>query len=186
MGLEFLVRVRRVSLVAAAVAALLAANYAAPRAGLGLAAGALWSLVNLFLVQTLVVTLTTPGRRPWPRAWFALGGLALLFAAGAALLARLPVLWLMLGFWLPLAVIVLKAGSLLLLESRAWRALARHPWRSAAVVGSVLIVAWGFAPAALRGGRAAAAAHQAIIHAAAAEHDVAGAAQDHGTAIANE
>src|SRR5436309_2008912 len=68
MGLEFLVRVRRVSLVATAVAALLAANYAAPRAGLGLAAGALWSLVNLFLVQALVVTLTTPGARPWPRA----------------------------------------------------------------------------------------------------------------------
>ena len=179
MGLEFLVRVRRVSLVATAVAALLAANYAAPRAGLGLAAGALWSLVNLFLVQVLVVTLTTPGARPWPRVGFALGGLALLFAAGAALLARLPVLWLMLGFWLPLAVIVLKAGSLLLLESRAWRALARHPWRTAALVGSVLIVAWGFAPAALRGGRAAA-APQASVQSSAEAQGAAGAHEEKG------
>src|SRR5262245_61675500 len=184
MGLEFLVRVRRVSVIAGAVAALLAANYAAPRAGLAVALGAAWSLVNLFLIQVLVVTLTTPGTRPHARAGFAIGGLALLFAAGAALLTRLPALWLMAGFWIPLAVIVLKAGSLLLLESRAWKALVRHPWRAAALVGTVLILAWGLAPSALRSaaapeGRAAASAEQG---GAPAEEHGSTPAEEHGEA----
>ena len=57
MGLEFLSRVRRATLWLGGIAGLLFATYHAPAVGLGLAAGAAWSLVNLFLIETLVVVL---------------------------------------------------------------------------------------------------------------------------------
>ena len=62
MGLEFLARVRRTTLWLGGVAALVIATYVAPNAGLGLAAGAAWSLVNLYLLERLVVALTGPDR----------------------------------------------------------------------------------------------------------------------------
>jgi F-type H+-transporting ATPase subunit a len=62
VGLEFLVRVRRSTLVLAALGALLVMTYAGWRAGVGTAAGALWSLANLWLIERLVVAIT---EQPW-------------------------------------------------------------------------------------------------------------------------
>src|SRR5207249_10338712 len=66
MGLEFLARIRRTSLVTGAGLALLSATYVTPATGLAVALGVAWSLVNLALVQALVVALTGPERRLGP------------------------------------------------------------------------------------------------------------------------
>ncbi|HEY2955560.1 MAG TPA: F0F1 ATP synthase subunit A [Candidatus Eisenbacteria bacterium] len=154
----FLARVRRATIVLAAVAAIAGATYASLPSGLAVAAGAAWSLVNLLLLETLVRAATTPGTEPASvarRAGWALGGMALLLAAGAWLLFHTPALWLVAGFSLPFAVMVLKAVSHALLESRAWRALVRSPWRATAVVAALILAAWWLAPSGSRGERAA-------------------------------
>src|SRR5205823_13895917 len=63
MGLEFLARVRTTSIWLAGVVALMTATYVTPLRGLALAAGALWSLVNLQLIERLVLGLLTPAPR---------------------------------------------------------------------------------------------------------------------------
>jgi len=144
MGLEFLARVRRSSLWLGGIAALVAATYATPRAGLAVAAGAAWSLVNLILLERLIVALTGPDRRTLPatvRAIIAIGGMMALFVGGWLLLARLPAALLMAGFVIPHAVMVLKAIALLLLPSRAWRRLTGPPW-PALIVAVVFAAGW--------------------------------------------
>src|SRR5438876_396858 len=66
MGLEFLHRVRRASLWLGLTTALLIATYRGPAAGLALALGAAWCLVNLFLIEKLIVALTGTDRAPRP------------------------------------------------------------------------------------------------------------------------
>jgi F-type H+-transporting ATPase subunit a len=130
MGLEFLGRVRHSTLWASAIVALLSATYASPMQGLAVALGALWSLVNLWLIERLVVAVTGPDRggpAPLRRAALSVAGMMGLFAGGAALLSWLPPATLLWGFLLPFGVIVLKAASLILLGSRAWkRGDSRH------------------------------------------------------------
>src|SRR6266545_5802697 len=160
MGLDVLGRVRRATLLAGGLAALVTATYATPIGGLGLACGAAWSLVNFFLLETVVVALTTPGLRPRRAALaagLALGGMGLLFAAGAWLLFHLPALWLVAGFSAPYLVIVFKALSRALIESRAWAGLVGSPWRAAAVVGALVVAAWWLMPPGSRGERVGAA-----------------------------
>jgi F-type H+-transporting ATPase subunit a len=145
MGFEFLVRVRRASWMAATVTALFAAVYHSYAAGLGLAAGAAWSLANLRLLEELAVRLTGPrgggARRAGTGGRAALALLAL-FGLGAVLLRLLPVAPLMIGFTLPFAVITLKAASLLLLGSRGWARVTASPWRATALVGLLALAAW--------------------------------------------
>jgi len=154
MGLEFLNRVRRTTLIAGAVMAVVVATYVGPLDGLGLAAGALWSLANLFLIERLVVALTGRDRgtpATVKAAGWTLAGMTVLFAGGAWLLTRLPIpaqLW---GFGLPFAVLTLKAASSLLLGSQLWRRTVASPWRAAMVVAVVLVAAWWIVPAALQG-----------------------------------
>src|SRR5262245_2874611 len=137
MGLEFLARVRKTSTWLGGVLALMTATYVSPLLGVAFAAGGVWSLTNLQLLEKLVVSLmgearTTPaGIRG---AGFSLMGMLLLFAAGAVLLSLLSPMALLLGFLLPLAVIVLKAASQLLLGSRLWRGIAHHRFRAAFAV----------------------------------------------------
>lgn len=145
MGLEFLQRVHRTALGATVFASLFAAVYSSFPAGLGLGAGALWSLVQLWLLERLVVGLTSPLaeessrlRRVAPAAAAHLGMLAL----GALLLFRLPIGWLAAGFSLPFAVIVLKAASRMLLESTAWRRFSASRWQPAVLVALVLAGLW--------------------------------------------
>lgn len=92
MGLEFLARVRKTSTWLGGVLALMAATYLRPMLGVAFAAGAMWSLLNLQLLERLVVSLVNPDRATpanTQRAGLALGGLLLLFATGWLLLARL-------------------------------------------------------------------------------------------------
>jgi len=62
MGLEFLARIRRTTLLATVVAALFAAVYVSYPAAVALAAGALWSIANLRLLEAIVTALTAPRR----------------------------------------------------------------------------------------------------------------------------
>jgi F-type H+-transporting ATPase subunit a len=149
MGLEFLKRVRNTSLWAGAVVALLVARYLTPSDGLACASGLLWSLVNLVLLQLLVVALTGPGRAELPalrKVAIAIGGMMGLFAVGALLLTWLPPQSLLWGFLLPFGVLVLKAASLLLLGSRAWKRFAADPRRVSGILLALAIAAWSLAP----------------------------------------
>ncbi len=145
MGLEFLARVRKTSTWLGGVLALMAATYARPMLGVAFAAGVLWSLVNLQLLERLVVGIVNPDRATpanTQRTGLALGGLLLLFAAGAVLLLRLSPLALVCGFALPLAVIVGKAATQVLLASRAWRSLSHHRFRAAFAALALAAVTW--------------------------------------------
>jgi F-type H+-transporting ATPase subunit a len=149
MGLEFLARVRRSSMVVGLIGGLVTATYSGPRPGLALALGAAWSLVNLFLLEKLVVAITGRDRGTPPalkRAAFAIGGMTALFGAGGVLLLLLHPVVLLAGFLVPFAVIVLKAASLLLLGSRAWKWLTASPWRVAFAVASLVVAAWWLVP----------------------------------------
>jgi len=149
MGLEFLARVRRSSLGLAAVAALFAATYWSPARGLGIAAGAAWSLLNLALIQQLIVALTGQDRgeaKTMVQAVTALGGMMALFAAGAFLLLKLPTLALAIGFAVPFLVITFKAVSLMVLGSNAWRRFASDPRRATGVVIAILLALLAAAP----------------------------------------
>ena len=63
MGLEFLARVRRSSIVAGLVVTLAVAAAAPYALAGGFAAGVAWSLVNLALLQFVVVTMTIVSAR---------------------------------------------------------------------------------------------------------------------------
>ena len=156
MELRFLARVRNVTIALAIAAAIMAASYATPLAALALLAGAAWSLVNLVLLQALVMAATTPGVVPAHaarRVGWTMGGMLALFAAGAWLLFHLPALWLTAGFSAPFVVLVLKAVSRTLLESRAWSALTRSPWRATALVAALILATWWVVPGGSRGER---------------------------------
>jgi len=145
MGLEFLARVRHTSAWLGGVIALMVATYVNPMLGLAFGAGALWSLVNLQLLERVVVPLTGPARGTpaGTRAIaFALVGMLFLFAAGGVLLVLLSPAALVAGFVLPLAVIVAKAGTQVLLGSRAWRGLVQHRWRAGLAALALAAVTW--------------------------------------------
>ena len=145
MGLEFLARVRRTSLWIGGLAALMTFTYQGPVPGLSVAAGVIWSLVHLALLQVLIVALTSRERESLGhalRTWGSAAAMLAWFGAGAFLLARLSPLWLLVGFLLPFAVIVAKAASLLIVGSRAWQRLAAHPRRSGAILAALGIAAW--------------------------------------------
>ena len=145
MGLEFLARVRKTSTWLGGVLALMAATYVSPMLGLAFAAGGVWSLANLQLLEKLVVSFMGPARTT-PEgirgAGFALMGMLLLFAAGAVLLSLLSPMALLLGFLLPLAVIVLKAVSQVLLGSRLWSGIVNHRFRAAFAAVALATLTW--------------------------------------------
>uniref|UniRef100_A0A832I718 ATP synthase subunit a n=1 Tax=Eiseniibacteriota bacterium TaxID=2212470 RepID=A0A832I718_UNCEI len=185
MGLEFLARVRRTTLWVGALAAIVGMTYSGFAAGGGLAAGAVWSLVNLFLVERLVVALTGSDRGTPAAARgaaLALAGMLGLFAAGAFLLMALPAEPLLVGFGFPFGVMLLKACSTLLLESAAWRRFTASRWQVALAVALLIAATWAIAErsVAASGGAVAAgpsgAAHGDAAHADAAHGD----AGEHG------
>ena len=186
MGLEVLARVRKTSTWLGGVLALMTATYVSPLLGLAFAAGGLWSLVNLQLLEKLVVSVMGPARTTPEgvrRAGFALLGMLLLVGVGAVLLSLLSPMALLLGFLMPLAVIVLKAASQLLLASRAWTALMRHPFRATIAAVAVAAMTW-FALGALTSATAQHAPPPAPTeHAAPGEHGAAApAAGEHAAA----
>lgn len=190
MGLEFLARVRSSTLWLAALAALMVATYAGWRTGAGLAAGAAWSLANLWALERLVVIVTGPERRTAVsarRAGWVLAGMLALFGAGALLLAHLPPAALVAGFVTPFVVMLFKASAALLLDSPLWARVTRSPWRALALVVVVAALAWavaaalpglgGAAPGPASGGRPA---PQAPAAAPAAGHATEHAAEPEG------
>lgn len=163
MGLEFLARVRRSSIVCALVAGLATATYRHPLVGLAVTLGAAWTIVNLRLIEALVVAITGPARGSTPalkRAATTLAAMTALFAAGAGLLTWLDPIALLCGFLLPFGVLVLKAVSLLVLESRFWKRLVASPWRATLAVAVLALSAW-WAMGALTGASAQDAAGRA-------------------------
>jgi F-type H+-transporting ATPase subunit a len=132
--------------------------------------------VNLVLLERLIVALTGADRSTFSatgRAIAAIGGMLALFAAGWLLLLRFPAALLMAGFAIPYTVLVLKAASLLVLPTRAWRRFTGTPWPAVAVVAVLVAGAWAVTnvwSGARSGGREAvvAAAQQPGSHATAA------------------
>ena len=193
MGLEFLARVRGSALWLAGLAALMGASYAGWRTGLGLAAGTAWSLANLWLLERLIVTITSPGNREdgsrrliraaARRAALDLAGLLALFAAGAGLLFGLPAAALVAGFLVPFGVMVFKAAAALLMDSPLWPRLTRDRWRALALVAAVAALAWIVAASlpALGGAGAAHPPAADAAHASAAEHAAGGEAGGGGS-----
>jgi F-type H+-transporting ATPase subunit a len=118
MGIEFLVRVRRVTLALTVPAALAGAVYGGLPFGLALTLGALWSVGNILFLEALGRLLFAGrlGRTPQMRDVAAvLGGVPVLLAGGWAVLASgLPLVAATLGFWILFAVVVLKGLGLAL------------------------------------------------------------------------
>ncbi|MBI5169394.1 MAG: F0F1 ATP synthase subunit A [Candidatus Eisenbacteria bacterium] len=145
MGLEFLARVRRSSIVAGLVVTLAVAAAAPYALAGGFAAGVAWSLVNLALLQFVVVTMTGPERgtgAAFRRLALAFAGSLALFAAGAFLLTKLPIMALAAGFTFPFLVMVLKAASAALLESAFWRRRTASPWQAGVLVLTLVGATW--------------------------------------------
>jgi F-type H+-transporting ATPase subunit a len=161
MGLEFLARIRRTSLAATALVAIFAAVDFSYVVGLAVAAGALWSLANLRLLEALVTSLTGGAHAPRRALLAGLANVALL-VVGGVLLAKLPPLALAAGFTIPFAVLVLKTASSVLLASRFWARLVRSPWQAAALVLVLVAAAWTGGGALAR---ARAATHASAPHA---------------------
>ena len=175
MSLEFLARVRRTALGAALFVALFAAVYASIRSGLGFAAGAVWSIVQLWLLEKVIVGMTSPVsdeservKRTWVPAvaHFAMLGLCVF------LLLNLPVLWLAAGFTLPFAVILLKVVSRQLLDSKVWKDFVASRWKPALALAVILGALWFLATT--NRAQAESAAPVAAEHVTATEHDAAG------------
>ena len=145
MGLEFLARVRRTAFGAALFVALYAAVYSSLKAGLGLAAGAMWSLLQMWLLEKVVVGLTSPAadeKSRMKRTWLPLAAHVAMLGVGAVLLLNLPAIWLAAGFTLPFAIILLKAVSRQLLESNAWKSFVTSRWKPAVALAIVLGGLW--------------------------------------------
>ena len=183
MGLEFLARVRRTTLWVASIAALMASTYVSPRFAIGLAAGAAWSLINLFLLQHLVVALTGTQRgstAALKRVGMTLAGMLALLAAGAWLLFQLPPAGLMTGFLAPFAVLTLKAGTLMLLPTKFWRRITRDPRIAAPLVLALFAAIWFALPAQHLSGTSSATAQAEHAPAAAAQHPAAAHGEESG------
>ena len=148
MGLEFITRVQRTSVIAAGLLILALAAGAQYGRALGFAAGVAWSLANLALLQFVVTRVITPHRDP-QRAFSALavgiGGTLALFVAGGFALTRVPAIALAAGFTLPLAVIALKGGSRWLLASPQWAAITRSRWTGVVVLALLVGGVWTLA-----------------------------------------
>ncbi len=145
MGLEFLLRVRTTSTWLGGLLALAAITYVSPMGGVTFAAGVLWQLFNLQLIEKLVVSILGNDRMTpagLKRLWLTLTGTLCLFAAGWLLLAKLSPVVLLAGFLLPLVVIVMKAVTQVLLGSRLWSSLIQHRFRAAFAAVALATVTW--------------------------------------------
>jgi hypothetical protein len=110
----FLNRTLRASLFLTALSFLMLSYYVGTGWALGFTLGALWSAANLLLLRELIVRWLTPGDRPWaPLLLLILAKFPLLYFVGYWILrqSHYPVTAPLLGFGLPLAVMVLKAAG---------------------------------------------------------------------------
>lgn len=112
MGLEFLARVRKTSIILGLIVAPVVATYF----GFGMSgawlAGIAWSLVNLHFIAELVKLIVTKRKRSYLRIALVMAAkFPVLYAAGFLLLesGTLPVMGLLAGFAWPLFVTTMKA-----------------------------------------------------------------------------
>jgi len=119
MGLEFINRVIKITLILAAVILVLVSFYYGVAYGLAIFAGSVWGCLNLYFLKQLVQNWLTLGPRDYLKIWTILGlKFPILYAAGFGLLKikYLPPLNLLLGFSLIFAVIFLKGLGRVFLE----------------------------------------------------------------------
>jgi F-type H+-transporting ATPase subunit a len=113
----FLRRVYVASIVVTLFVGAVAALYVTPRWGAGFATAGLWSIVNFRALEMLLRLSVRPsGRDPVAIAVAALIKIPVLYGVGAVLAVKggFPPIALILGFSVPLAVIVLKVGGQIL------------------------------------------------------------------------
>lgn len=118
MGLEFLTRVRKTSIISGAVVTLIMFVYAGHAAAVAFALGCAWSLVNLHVILLLVrLVVNDPENHKIRIAVVMMIKVPALYAAGYFLLTTgyMPVMALLSGFVWPLFVVFLKAGGRLIL-----------------------------------------------------------------------
>ena len=127
MGLEFLQRVRKTSIITGLVVFAVIATYAGFPAGAAWVAGCAWSLVNLVFIGLFVKTLTAKESR-LRMVLIALVKVPVLYALGFLLISTgyfsLPLL--LAGFMWPLLVITLKSLGRLVLRLDSREALERR------------------------------------------------------------
>jgi hypothetical protein len=114
----FIGRALKASLFLTALSYLLLSYYEGGGWALGFCLGALWSVANLYLLKELITRWIKVGDRPLlPLLVVALVKFPLLYLAGFWVLraSSYPVWAPLLGFGLPFAVVVLKAGGRLCL-----------------------------------------------------------------------
>lgn len=115
----FLARVRKMSVILGAVAAILIAFYYGGMPALGWAAGIAWSLLNLAAVTSLVRGVITTEARDIAAIVVTLAiKFPVLYAIAVALLVvvKLPALWWVAGFTWPFFVLLLKSAGRLYLR----------------------------------------------------------------------
>ena len=113
MGVEFIHRVIKTSLVLAVLVFLFVTVYYSFRFGAGILVGALWGCLNLLFLTNLITEVFTPGKevRKGKIILIAVVKFPLLYAAGYVLLwiKYLPAESLLIGFTLLFVVMFLKA-----------------------------------------------------------------------------
>jgi hypothetical protein len=112
MGLEFLVRVRKTSILLGLITAPVIATYFGIGSGGAWLAGIAWSLINLHCIAELVKLIVTNRKRRYASIAILMAAkFPLLYAAGYLLLESgvLPVMGLLAGFAWPLFVTTMKA-----------------------------------------------------------------------------
>ncbi len=118
LGLDFITRTLKTSGILLLIAIPFGVYYYGLYPTLAVLSGGIWGIINLILLKNLVVAAIRPGGADWPRAAvIMLVFFPLLFVAGYFLLtvdAFTPV-QLLIGFGVPLAVMILKVLGRVLL-----------------------------------------------------------------------
>ncbi|KPJ48785.1 MAG: hypothetical protein AMJ41_04250 [candidate division Zixibacteria bacterium DG_27] len=124
MGLEFIARVIRTSVVVSLIQLPFVALYFDYRYSLGIVLGCLWGVVNLYFLRSVIVCYTKLSQRSKRQLLLLLLlKFPLLYLVGYLLLewSLFPVMSLVVGFTLIFAVIVLKALGRLLLSLEGFK-----------------------------------------------------------------
>ncbi len=118
MGLEFLDRVRKTSILSALIVSLITWAYGGLSPAVAFLLGCAWSLVNIHVITVLVrLVFSDPEKRKRRIALVMIVKIPALYAAAYLLLeiSAIPVVGLLAGFTWPLLVVGLKAAGRLLL-----------------------------------------------------------------------
>jgi len=118
LGLDFITRTLKTSGILLLIAIPFGVYYYGLYPTLAVLSGGIWGIINLILLKNLVTAAIRPGGADWPRAAVIMLFLfPLLFVAGYFLLTVevFGVLHLLIGFSVPLVVMVLKVLGRLLL-----------------------------------------------------------------------